>query len=152
MNRRLRAWWNLPSAEKLGFLWILIGLPMVSLLLRLAGYVRARCWLERLSSRASPRRASAADLQAAERLAQLIDIAGRRGLVNATCLRQALLIHFLLRRRGFSPELKIGVRREQARLDAHAWVELQGMALGQPKLAHQPFPKAAKGTTKIQPG
>jgi hypothetical protein len=69
-----------------------------------------------------------------------------RGALPATCLRQSLLIYWLLRRRGFDPELKLGVRKEQAGFDAHAWVELQGVALGQADLAHSPFPE--KGWTK----
>jgi hypothetical protein len=116
------------------------GLITISALLRMFGVVRTRRWLERLSRNAAPRGADAEDLQFAKRLTHLTDIAGRRGAVTATCLRQSLLIYWLLRRRGLAPELKIGVRKEQATFDAHAWVELQGVALGQLDLAHSPFP------------
>ena len=44
-----------------------------------------------------------------------------------------------LLRRGFAPELKIGVRKQDGAFDAHAWVELQGVALGQSELVHQVF-------------
>ena len=70
-------------------------------------------------------------------------------MIAATCLRQALLVHWLLRRRGFSPELKLGVRKQADAFDAHAWVELQGVALGQGELTHVPF--AGPGLRAIQP-
>jgi hypothetical protein len=60
----------------------------------------------------------------------LAQIAGRRGPVRATCLRQALVLHGWLRRRGLNPEIVIGVRRDGvAALDAHAWVELEGESI-----------------------
>lgn len=137
---RLRGWMALPWSERATMLLLLLELPLVSLLLRMAGYVRFRRWLEGLSRRAATRPASAVELREAHRLAELASIAGARGAVNATCLRQALLVYWRLRRRGFQPALRIGVRREMGVFDAHAWVELEGEPLAQPKLAHVPFP------------
>ena len=48
-------------------------------------------------------------------------------LPPTTCLVEALAVHSMLRRYGYSPELKIGVRRGTVMsLDAHAWVECDG--------------------------
>jgi hypothetical protein len=60
-------------------------------------------------------------------------------MVTATCLRQALLLHWLLRRRGLQPELRIGVRKQGEALDAHAWMELDGHPLQSSPVAHSPF-------------
>lgn len=136
MSGRLRAWWALPGSERITLLRLLLVLPLVSLLLRLSGYVRTRRLVECLSPIITPRTADAAELQSAERLARLAGITGRRGAVAATCLRQSLLVYFLLRRRGFGPELKLGVRKQNGRFDAHAWVELQGRPLAQDRLDH----------------
>ncbi len=47
-----------------------------------------------------------------------------------TCLRQALVLQWLLARRAIATELRIGIRREAGRLMAHAWLELEGAPLG----------------------
>ena len=44
-----------------------------------------------------------------------------------SCLLQALVADFMLRRRGFESTILFGVRRPQRQgLDAHAWVECDG--------------------------
>ena len=131
MAGRIRGWWALPGSERWLLVALLTALPIVAVSLRCLGYQRTLRWLERISVRAQPRVASVDDFAAAERLAQLTHIAGHRGLISATCLRQSLVIHTLLRRRGLRPELKLGVRKHGEQLDAHAWVELDGRALSQ---------------------
>ena len=140
MSGRFARWLELPRGERWLLLGLMGGLVVISALLRVFGVVRTRRWLERFSLNSTPHTADADELRSAERLARLTDIAGRRGAISVTCLRQSLLIYWLLRRRGLAPELKLGVRKEQATFDAHAWVELQGVALGQSDLAHSPFP------------
>ena len=39
------------------------------------------------------------------------------------------MLLMLLRRHGFSPELKIGALKEAGRFEAHAWVELNRVRL-----------------------
>ena len=140
MAGRLAGWRALNGQEKRLFFGLLIGLPMVTASLRMFGLVRTGRWLRAASASAGANSPQPPDMQAAERLAQLAATAGRRGPIAVTCLRQALLIEYVLRRRGFAPELKIGVRKQDGAFDAHAWVELQGTALGQTELAHLPFP------------
>ena len=147
MPSRLRRWLALPGAERCLFLQLMLGLPMVAGLLRVLGFVRTQSWLKRLAGNYSARVANATDLAQAERMAALAAIAGRRGLLSATCLRQALLVEWLLRRRGLAPELKLGVRKHDGHFDAHAWVELEGVALAQAGLDHQAFSARESGTT-----
>lgn len=46
------------------------------------------------------------------------------------CLARALVTQVLMCRRGYEPELKIGVAKaEDHSLEAHAWVELQGLVV-----------------------
>jgi Transglutaminase-like superfamily len=46
---------------------------------------------------------------------------------GAKCLARALTCQVLMKRRGYSPELRIGVaKNETGTLEAHAWVESQG--------------------------
>lgn len=64
-----------------------------------------------------------------------------------TCLRQALAVHWLLRRRGLQPELRFGVDRIDNAPDMHAWVELEGVPLAQPQLRHRAFQSATSAST-----
>lgn len=144
MGSRLRRWFALPPAERWLFLRLLLGLPVIAGLLRVFGYVRTQSLLRRLSGRRPLRAGTIEDLQRAERLAALTALAGKRGLLAVTCLRQALLLDWLLRRRGLASEIRLGVRKRDGDFDAHAWVELAGVALGQADLRHQAF--AGPGT------
>lgn len=139
MSYRLQQWRQLPPHERWQVLVLMATLPAISLALRVFGYVRTRRWLEHRSRHAAPRVADATDLGLAERYAQLAAIAGRHSVVKTTCLRQALAVHAWLRRRGLRPEFKLGVDKSQARLDAHAWVELEGRRLAQPSPRHSSF-------------
>lgn len=116
-----------------------LGLLLIAFALRLSGYVETRRWLERHSLRSARRIATSADMQAAQSLARLASIAGRRGVVKVPCLGQSLLVYWWLRRRGLEPDLKIGVHRRSTAIDAHAWVELDGKPMGQPTTSHQAF-------------
>lgn len=45
-----------------------------------------------------------------------------------TCLRQSLLLHELLERRGVPSRVRLGVAKSGRALAAHAWVECAGVA------------------------
>lgn len=143
MKAKLQGWRRLPAPERWRFLLLLVGLPVVSFSLATVGYRRTRSTVELFSPRAGAREPSRGERVTAERLAQLTALAGTHGPVNASCLRQALLVYLLLRRKGLDPKLRIGARRQAGVFDAHAWVELDGHALGQDELQHRPFREPA---------
>jgi Transglutaminase-like superfamily len=74
--------------------------------------------------RRRPRAASS--LPAIARLVWLVEVAARYAPGRATCLKQALVLSWLLRRRGISTTLQIGVARREGALAAHAWLERDG--------------------------
>jgi hypothetical protein len=153
MPRRLRGWLALDWRERAQLLGLMASLAVVHGLLALAGYVRTRRWVERFSAGGARRAATAEDLQAARRLARLAEVAGRHGPVRATCLRQALVLHGWLRRRGLKPEIVIGVRRDgEAPLDAHAWVELEGASIDVAHAVHRAPADAAAETVSAGAG
>jgi len=49
---------------------------------------------------------------------------GARGRMNSACLPRALAAQAMLRRRGITSRLCIGVAREDGAIAAHAWVEV----------------------------
>ncbi|MCM3880913.1 MAG: lasso peptide biosynthesis B2 protein [Vicinamibacterales bacterium] len=61
-----------------------------------------------------------------DQIAWAVRAIGRR-MPGATCLLEALVAHCMLRRFGYVPALRIGVRRGASMsIDAHAWVECGG--------------------------
>jgi hypothetical protein len=132
-------WRELNFSEKNRLLLMFILLPLTSAMLRIFGFNRSHAWLLRCSQATPFIHADSTALQSAERIALLANIAGRRGIVSATCLRQAMLVQWWLRRDGLDARLKIGSRLQVGQFDAHAWVELEGKALAQDGLYHQPF-------------
>ena len=72
-----------------------------------------------------------ATIQDAHEVARIVDIAARRGLYQANCLQQALVLEFLLRRDHIDSEIRFGARKEDGQLKAHAWVECRGIALNE---------------------
>jgi hypothetical protein len=53
-----------------------------------------------------------------------IDAAEAKSRSETLCLPRALAAHSMLRRRGITSRLCLGVAREQGNLAAHAWVEV----------------------------
>lgn len=140
MNTAWRRFLALDGRERRLLLALLVVLPILRIALRRFGYTRTRAAIERWTARYPKRLPSRRDLETAESLAELAKIAGRKALLAATCLPQALAVHAVLRRRGLDPVLRIGVRKTEDRFEAHAWVELAGYPLAQPGLDHQPLP------------
>jgi hypothetical protein len=60
----------------------------------------------------------------------------RRRSENGRCLRRCLLAGHLMRRSR--PRLRIGARRNQGRIEAHAWLELGGQKLDLERRAASP--------------
>ncbi len=127
------------TAVESGYLIIAwFALPIIDLQLRRQGYVRTKAWLD---ARVAPAQAlgtlqgshPARAIQDADifahRIARVVGIAARRTPWRTTCLRQALLLHHLLARRGIASDLRIGVRTAADGFAAHAWVERHGAVL-----------------------
>jgi hypothetical protein len=132
MRRYLEHWRGLAPRDRRLLLQLTVLLPLIGLALKVLGYRRTHDAL----GRAVPRRTSdpgcapdESPAETARRIARLVSIAARHGPYRASCLRQSLALWWLLRRRGVAADLRIGVRREQNQLQAHAWVEHDGEAL-----------------------
>lgn len=103
----------------------LLWLPVFRAGLRVLGLRRMQAWIQHKPPGAV-RTASPAD---AKRLGALVNRAARQGFFRDSCLTRSLLLCWLLRRRGVMPNLRIGVRLVNGALDAHAWVEQDGMPI-----------------------
>lgn len=107
-------------------------LPLIDLSLRLGGLARTRQRLAAADRWLPARRTDLTnEAMLPRQFGRAISIAGRRSLWRCSCLRQALLLQWLLRRRGIETALRIGVQRDDGghALSAHAWVERDGVIL-----------------------
>lgn len=127
---------RLSARDLLRGLQALLYLPLAAVLLDRWGLQRVQ---QRLARRSPSHRvvsiADARALDAARKLAWVVDGTARRGPWKANCLQRSLVLWWFLLRRGIGGEIRIGVRRRpdappgSRQLDFHAWVELDGVVL-----------------------
>jgi hypothetical protein len=105
-----------------------VGVFLMRAGLATIGYAKLVRFLSRLQrAESSPRPGSTSDL---DRTVWAVAAAGRLLLGDRPCLPLAMTTQWLLRRRGFSTDLRIGVMRDPSgHLEAHAWVEQNGRIL-----------------------
>jgi hypothetical protein len=96
--------------------------------LRLLGLPRTRRLL-------APRRRPPGPPPAPAEVARVVRLAtgACRAVYPAGCLPRSLVVERLLARAGARPELRIGVRLDEGRLSAHAWVEVDGEPVAEPE-------------------
>ena len=116
-----------------------LALPLVALGLRCWGLRRLHARLNQGLALAPHSSALKSDLDQARATARLVQAAARYGLFRPTCLPRSLVLWWLLRRQGLAGELRIGVKPEASRLEAHAWVEFQGAVLNDSADVHLRF-------------
>ena len=88
---------------------------------------------------APPRAESAGTLQA---VARAVARAAAHHLWPMTCLPRSIALQAMLARRDIPSSLRIGVRRDgsaSGSIAAHAWVEVEGRAVGEPEAIEERF-------------
>lgn len=124
LGRDVGAFLRLPWREQRLVLEAAAMLAMAGIALRMVPFRRIVARLERPSPRGRRSRFSVSEV------AQGIERAGRGLPWDATCLMRAVAGGTMLRRRGASSQLVLGVGRDPrgAELAAHAWIEIDGAA------------------------
>jgi hypothetical protein len=130
---------SLTGTERRVVLEAAAALPATWLALRLAGFNACRAALAPTDVAAAADAHPEDTTEMAKRIARLQTATARNLFFRATCLEQSLALCWMLRRRGMNPELRIGARKEANRLEAHAWVELNGAALDGVSGEHKHF-------------
>jgi len=125
MSGKLAKFLALSTEEKRVFLSAVLLLPLIWLVLRLFGLAHLQAWIDRVPF-AARMQLSVAELSD---IGALVNSAARYTPSPVTCLTRSLLLRWLLRRRGIASVLRIGVQLVEGRLDAHAWVEYQGVPI-----------------------
>ncbi len=78
-------------------------------------------------------------IQKARVIAKIVRIAAQRGIYHANCLEQSLVLWWLLALRNIESELRFGARKENAQLEAHAWIVCCGVSLNEEADVHERF-------------
>lgn len=129
---RLRSLWRAfaaaPSRDRRLAAVAVVGVPLVALALLALGFgpVWRACRAAAGAGRPAPEGCRAARVR---RIDAVVTRAAAH-VPGSRCLPRALVTWVLLAREGFEPALRIGVRRAGRGIEAHGWVECQGIALG----------------------
>jgi hypothetical protein len=139
--KRLKKLWRLSHLERGLLLQAILLLPLFHLALRLLGYARLRGALASMTPICAGSRplSSTQRVRRVKQITRIVTIASQRGLYKATCLRRSLLTWWLLRGEGIASDICLGVRTPGGILEAHAWVEYEGIVLNDRPDVRQKF-------------
>lgn len=117
-----------------------ILLPWLRWSLRLRGYGKTFASLQKRV----PPAAKEADNRPGERervqaACRMVIAALQYSLLQYSCLEESLTLWYVLRKNGIAASLRIGVRKENEKFEAHAWVEHRGEALNQDEAMHRHY-------------
>lgn len=139
MWERFRRFSSLERSAQEVFLRAMVLLPLVTLSLRWRGFRATQSSLKLLLSDSHPEPDPALMSKDAVLTAHMVNAADRHGLVHPSCLAKSLTLWWLLARQGISSHLRIGIRKENEKMEAHAWVERDGAALNEADEHHHHY-------------
>jgi hypothetical protein len=139
MLERLRRFRALERQAQILFLRSLLLLPLVSLSLKWRGFGATRTTLERSFTESTPLSDAAEKEGRAAITTRMVHAAVRYGVGRPSCLEESLVLWYLLGRQGIASQLRIGIRKEDGKFGAHAWVERNSEALNQPDAQHRHY-------------
>jgi len=137
--RTLRRYFRLSRFERRIAVQCCLGLVFTWAGLRLAGF---RVWKNAVAA-LTPR--VRADRDAGRLVSVCNDIVRIQAAVErllpfkVNCLDHALVLCWMLRRHGVPANIQIGGRKERGCFEAHAWVEVGGIPVGDEGSAHRQF-------------
>ncbi len=131
MIKRLKQFQKLSINEKKVLCLSMLSLPIIAVLLHTLGFNKTKSFLSRFipveTSLRVPQKEEMLEIYS---IANSIHIASRHNIYKANCLKQALLLWFVLGRKSIYSEIKIGIQKEdESTFGAHAWVECNGEPL-----------------------
>ena len=136
MFKVLKQFLKLTAAEKRVFLRAWALLWVVDLGLRLVSLAKLHAWLGR---GLPPEQALESPRQLAWDTWRLVDAAARHHVTKMSCLRRTLVLQRLLAAQGLRVGVTIGARKVEGELLAHAWIEVEGDAVGEAPGAAESF-------------
>jgi hypothetical protein len=144
MWARLRRFSALSGPAKGLFLRAVVLLPLLTVSLRVRGFGATQRFLQKFIKAAknnSPMRAVESRVALTSRM---VLAAARNSPIPSTCLERSLSLWWMLARQGIATQFRIGVRKDGEKFAAHAWVERDGVAIGEPERQHLHYAAFAK--------
>ncbi|MEB3826593.1 lasso peptide biosynthesis B2 protein [Phormidium sp. CCY1219] len=127
--RKSRSFWGLEESDR----WLVLQafglLVFVAISLRLRGLKQTQAAVARKRSLWEFSLSNEEKTAKIVQTTRMVRLAARYCQPWANCLKKSLVLWGLLRRQGIDSELRIGVRREEGKFEAHAWVECEGFVL-----------------------
>ena len=142
MWERLRRFSSLPADARGIFLRAAVLLPVISISLKMRGFRATQLTLQNLpiSTNAAKRHGKKIKEDDGIRMAvRMVNAAARYGWDRPTCLEKSLALWWLLRQQGTVSSVRIGARKVDGKLEAHAWVECEGVVLNAPREEHRHY-------------
>jgi hypothetical protein len=129
----LHEWWLMITA--------MVLLPLVALSLWVVGFKRIKAIMSRfIAADVNLVAADKSEMEMARTISRMVAIAARHGLYRANCLKQSIVIWWLLMRQGIYSEICIGIDKDPGnKFKAHAWVECGGINLSESEGVQQKF-------------
>jgi len=146
MWAQLRRFNALSGSAKKVFVEAGILLPLLRVSLRMRGFRATQRTLQKSlgggksGSNAEPAKADSCS----KIISRMVLAAARHSVCSTSCLERSLVLWWLLARQGIASQLRIGVRRTGEKFEAHAWVERDGAAIGEPDGMHLHYAPFAK--------
>ena len=150
MWRRIRRFSALGRSARGLFLRASVVLPLITVSLRWRGFRKTKALLQYFIPLAYGSQNPEAQARAAL-TAQMVRAAARYGIGQPNCLKVSLALWWLLARQGIASDLRVGVRKDGEKLEAHAWVECGGVALNEPESPHQHFAAFGAALASLPP-
>lgn len=105
---------------------IALTVPAVEIGLRTLGFNRVVKFLQRF---ATTKNFSIDHIEEVEKHKRLLFLFYEQFPSSGKCLARALTFWVLLKRKGINTDLRFGMKKENEKLAAHAWVEYKGIPL-----------------------
>ena len=113
----------------------MVLLPLLSISLRVRGFGATQRFLQKFITGKNGPPSGAVESHAAL-TSRMVLAAARNSPIPSTCLERSLSLWWLLARQGIAAQFRIGVRKDGEKFAAHAWVERDGVAIGEPEAQH----------------
>lgn len=136
MWERLRRFSALPWPARRQFLRAAVLLPWVAIRLKVSGFQATRDALLRGVAKQPLPDESRNCRDRVEMIARMVRAAAHHGVGSPSCLEESLVLLHALAKQGIPAQLRIGVKRDQPKFEAHAWVECEGVALNESDALH----------------
>ncbi len=140
MWETLQRYSALPSEARSLFWRAACLLPFIRVKLRFGGYKKTQRWLQKkLDDRSEFSSQSRENSPFLTMTCRMVRAAEHYSFGQASCLEESLLLWYLLQTQNIPAVVRIGVRKQLDKFEAHAWVEQNGIAINQQDEQHHHY-------------